>query len=181
MQPRVMVGSHTFSSSSPSPPLQFLPKIDRPVVFLCLWQAMDDYDVSQLISEFLVVFVAATSGQGKTRRNASLLLRYPRALEPPQHDDPRCCFSGCWGTLVGLSMVGHLPAVTCHLQARPRQTCRNSGGFCSARISRSVGAAVTPPDAGLLGLRLPRTHPIRVVFYWAVPLVNNRIDRLCLT
>ena len=36
------------------------------------------------------------------------------------------------------------------------------------------GAAVTPPDATVLGLRLPCTHQIRVVFYWAVPHVNTR-------
>ena len=63
----------------PVNPLQFLHpsrafELRCPVVaFLC--QAMDDYDVPQLISEPLVVFVAATSGQGEPIRSGGHLPR----------------------------------------------------------------------------------------------------------
>ena len=75
---------------------------------------MDDYDVPHLISESLVVFVAATSGQGK-RRNASLLLRYlPVLLSQRNTVDPTASLP--FGLLghTGWSVDGW-PLACCHL------------------------------------------------------------------
>lgn len=78
----------------------------------------------------------------------AICLVYTRAPDPrPQHADPaKLAYPGA-----GHHGWQRTPADRCHLQARLHQTCKNSGGFCSARTSRSVCA----PARGVRPLPFP--------------------------